>query len=89
MKACVSNGEASKLPRIAVWVLAACDSRFNQAMLQQLLVEVASMSAQVTDQVAYFGPNSRILVANERVQVDINVSVVNRFVEFFRDSRQL
>ena len=87
VEAGVSNGETSKLPSVAIWVLAARDCSFDQAMLQELLVEVASMSAQVTDQVAYFGPNSRILVANERVQVDINVSVVNRFVEFFRDSR--
>ena len=89
MEAGVSNGETSKLPSVAIRVLTARDCSFDQAMLQELFIEVASVSAQVSDQVAHLGPNARIFMTNERVQVNIDVCVVNRFVELFGDSCQL
>lgn len=58
-------------------------------MLEELFVEVAGVSAQVTDQVADLGPNACVFVANESVQVNIDVCVMNWLIELFGDPGKL
>ena len=89
VEASVSNCKAGKLPCVPVRVLTACNRSLDQAVLQELFIEVASVPAEVTNQVAHFGPNTSIFMANERVQVHVDVGVMDRFIELFRDSCQL
>ena len=83
MEASVSYGEASKLPRVSIRVLAALNGRRDQPKLEQLLVEEPSMSAQVSDQVAYLCSNRRVFMDNQSFQRLVNVSIVNILIEVF------
>ena len=49
VEAGVSNSEAGKFARVTVRVLAAGNSCLNQSVLEELLVEVAGVSAQIAD----------------------------------------
>ncbi len=89
MEASVSYGEASELSGVPVRVLAARDCSLDQTMLQELLIEVASVSAEVTDQVANLRTDASIFMTDQSVQIDVDVSVMDRFVELFGDSGQL
>lgn len=89
VEASVTNCKAGELPGVPIRVLAACNCSLNQAVLQELFIEVAGVSAEVTNQVAHLSPNTSILMANERVQVHVDVSVMDRFIELFRDSCKL
>lgn len=79
----IANCETGKLSGITVRVLTAGYCRLDQSMLQELLIEVACMSAQISNQVAHLGPDSCIFMANQCIQVNIDVGVVNGFVELF------
>lgn len=83
VEACIAYGEAGKFPRVAVWILAASYGSVYQAVLQELLVEVARVAAQIADEVADFGPDARVLMADERVEVRVDIGVVYGLVELF------
>ena len=83
VEASIANGKTSELSCVPVRILAASNGCFDESVLQQLLVEVARVAAKITNQVAHFSPDSCIFVANERVQVSVNVCVVDRLVELF------
>ena len=73
MEASVSNSKARELSCVSVWVLAALDSSRNESELQQLFVEEPSMSTEISDQVADFGPDRSISVGNQSFQVIVNI----------------
>jgi len=79
----IADCEAGKLPRVPIRVLAARDGSLDQAVLEELLVEISRVSAQVSNQVAYLGPDSSIFMADQRVQVNIDVCIVDWLVELF------
>ena len=81
MEASVAYGETGKLPRVAVRVLAALDGGGNEAVLEQLFVEEAGVSAEVSNQVADLGPDGSILVHNKHFELVINVRIVDVLVE--------
>ena len=89
VEASIADGKTSELSCVTVRILAASNGCFDKSVLQQLLVEVAGVATEITDQVAYFSAYACIFVANERVQVNVDVGVVDRFVELFGDSSQL
>ena len=89
VEASVAHSEASKLSSVSVRILTARNGSLNKSMLEQLLIEVASMSAQITNQVADFGPNTGIFMADERVEFNIDIGVVDRLIELLRDPSQL
>ena len=89
MESSVSDCKASKFPGVTVGILAASYGSLNQSVLQEFFVEVARVSAKIANQVANFSPDSCILMANQSVQVNINIGVVNWLVEFFRNSCKL
>lgn len=47
------------------------------------------MATKITNQVAHFSANSSIIVTYERAQITVDVGVVDRLIELFRDTRQL
>ena len=49
----ITNSEAGELSGVSIRVLTALDGSSDQPKLEQLLVEESSMSAQVSDQIAY------------------------------------
>lgn len=83
VEASVSNGEASELSGVSVWILATGYGSFNKSVLEKFFVEVACMAAKIADQIANFGPDSSIFVADKSVQVHIDICVVDRFVKLF------
>lgn len=85
----VTDREAGEFPRVPVGVSATLDSGGNQSKFEKLLIEEARMSAQVTDQVADFGPDISVRVLNQNFEVLINVSVMDRLVEILVDPREL
>jgi hypothetical protein len=89
VEASIANSEASKLASVPIRVLAASNGSFNQSVLEQLLIEEACMSAQVSDQVANLGSDTSILMQNQVVQVLVNIGVMNGLIKVFGDSCQL
>ena len=89
VEASVAHSEESKLSSVSVRILTARNGSLNKSMLEQLLIEVASMSAQITNQVADFGPNTGIFMTDERVEFNIDIGVVDRLIELLRDPSQL
>jgi hypothetical protein len=85
----ISDGETGELAGVAIWVLAAGDGCLDQTVFEKLLVEVAGVSAEVSDEVAYFGTDSGVFVADQCVQVDIDVSIVDGLVELLGDPGEL
>ena len=83
VEAGIADGKTSELSCVPVRVLAASNGCFDKSVLQQLLVEVAGVAAKITDQVAYFSAYACIFVANEGVQVNVDVCVVDGLVELF------
>ena len=89
METSIAHSEACKLSRVPIRVLAARNCGLDQAMLQQLLVEVASVAAEVSNQIANFGSDASVLMADQSVQVQVNVCVVDRLIKLFRDPGKL
>merc|ERR1712187_23538 len=69
VEACVTDGEAGELSRVAVRVPATFNSCSNQTMLEKLLIEEASMTAQISDQIANFCPNAGVFMGDQIFQV--------------------
>ena len=89
MEASITHGETGELASVAVGILAALDSGLDQPVLEKLLIEVASVAAQIADKVADFRTDARIIVANQRAQVSVDVRIVDRLIEFFRNTSKL
>lgn len=85
----VSNCKASKFPSVSIRISARLNCSRNKPEVEELFVEVASVSAKVTDQVAHFRSDGRIGMHDQRFKVVVDVSVVDILVEVFRNSRQL
>jgi hypothetical protein len=60
VEASIAHCKASKLSGIPIWVTTALDSSRNQPEFQKFLVEEAGVSAQISNQVAYFGADVSI-----------------------------
>ena len=86
VEASVANGEAGEFTGVAVWILAASYGSFDQSMFEKLLVEVPCVPAEIANKVANLSPNSSVLVANQRVEIDIDVCIMNRLIELLRYS---
>mgnify|MGYP002809575301 CR=1 FL=1 len=89
VEASITDGEAGELAGVAIGVLAAGDSRLDQTVLEKLFVEVASVSAEVSDEVADLGTDSGVFVADQRVQVDVDVCIVDGLIELLGDPGEL
>ena len=85
----VSYSEAGELSRVAVWISATLNSCRNQAVLEQLLVEEASVAAKISNQIAYLCSDSCIFMLDQTLQISVDVRVVDRVVELFRDPCEL
>jgi len=73
VEASISNGEAGELPRVPIWVPAALDGRGDEPELQEFLIEESSMAAEVSNQIANFGPDGGVLMHDEILEVLVNV----------------
>jgi len=73
VEASISNGEAGELPGVPIWVPAALDGRRDEPELQELLIEESSMAAEVSNQIANFGPDGGVLMHDEILEVLVNV----------------
>ena len=85
----VTHCEASKLPGVPIWILAAIDSGRNQPKLQQLLIEEPSVSTEIANQVAHLSPDPRILIKNQQLQIIVNSSTMNVLIEVLGNTSQL
>lgn len=86
VEASVTYCEASKFPCVTVRVSATLDSGGNQTKLQEFLIEETSVSAQITDQIADFGSDIRILMSDQNLQVVVNIGIMNWLIEILVDS---
>lgn len=89
METCVTYSEASEFSGVSVWVSARLNSSRNKAKVEELLVEVAGVSAKISDKVANFGSDRSIVVNDQSFEVIVNGGVMDVFVEIFRNSSQL
>lgn len=85
----IADSEACKLAGVPVRILATLNRGLYQPVLEQLLVEVACMSAKVTYQVTDLGANAGIFVTDEGVEVDVDIGSVDWLVELFGDAGKL
>jgi len=81
--------KASKFAGIAVNVAATLNRSSYQAVLKQLLVEEASVTAEIANQIAYFGTDVGVGMSDQHLQIVVNVCVVDWLVEILVDSGQL
>ena len=58
-------------------------------MLKKFFIKVPCVTAQISNQVADLSSYACIFMANKSVEFDIDVGVVDRFVELLRNSSQL
>ena len=79
----VSDCKACKFPRITIWISATFNGSRNQAVLKQFLVEEAGVAAEVSNQVAYLGPDAGVLMLDQVLQVGVDVRVVDWIIELF------
>ena len=56
----IANSKARKLPCVSIRISATLNTSSNQAILKQFLIEEASVSTQVSDQVTDLSPNRSI-----------------------------
>ena len=89
MEACIADSKAGKFASVSVRILAALNSSLNQSVLEKFLIEVASVTAQISNQVTDFGSNTRVIMADKRVKVNVDVCVMNGLIELFRDASKL
>lgn len=73
MEASIANGEAGELPRVPIWVPAALDGCGDEPKLQEFLIKESSMAAEVSNQIANFGPDGGVLMHDEILEVLVNV----------------
>lgn len=67
METSITNSKASKFPCVSIRVLATGNSSLDESMFEQLLIEEASMSAEISNQVANFSSNTSILMKDQVV----------------------
>ena len=89
MEACIAYCKAGKLASVSVRILAALNSSLNQSVLEKFLIEVASVTAQITNQVTDFGSDTCVIMADKGVKVNVDVCIMNRLIELFRDASKL
>lgn len=89
VEACISDGKARELPGVSIGVSATLNGRGNESEIEELLVEVPRVSAQVSDKVAHLGSDGGVRMHNQILEVVIDVGVVDVLVEVFRYTRQL
>ena len=85
----ISNCEACELSGVPVWVSAALNGSGDQSKVEEFLVEVTSVSAKITNQVANLGSDRGILVHDQVLQIGVDTCVMDVFVKIFGDSRKL
>lgn len=79
----ITHGEAGKLAGVPVRILTARNCSFDKSMLEQFFIKVPCVTAQISNQVADLSSNACIFMADKSVELDVDVSVVDRFVELF------
>jgi len=89
VEASISNSKTSKLPRVSIRISAALDGRRDEPKLKQFLIKEASMSAQISNEVAHLGSNWSILMNNKILEIIINIWIVNIFIKVFWNPSQL
>ena len=89
MESSISDSKAGELSCISISVSATLDCCGNQTKLKKFLIEEASMSAQVSYQVANLGSNGSILMNNQILELVVNVRIVDILIEVFRNTCQL
>lgn len=63
----ITNSKAGELTGVPVGISAALDSCGNKSILEQLLIEEASVTAQVSNQVAHLRSNTGVIVLNQNL----------------------
>ena len=89
MEASITYGKASEFSCVSVWISTALNSCCNQAKLEEFLVEKACVATEISYQVTNLRSDIGIRVLNERFQVVVNVSIMNRLVEIFTNPCKL
>ena len=85
METSIADCEAGKLSSVSIRVLTAGDRSLDQPVLEKLFVEVASVTAQVSNQVADLRTDSGILVADQTNQLSVDIGIVDWLIKLFRD----
>ncbi len=89
VETCITHGEAGKLTGVPVRILTARDCSFDKSMLEEFFIKVPCVTAQISNQVADLSSNACVFMADKGVELNVDVSVVDWFVELLRDSSQL
>ena len=82
VETCISNRKTCEFSCVSIRVPATFNSSRDQSEIEQLLIEIASMSTQITNEVTNFGPDGGVSMYNQILQVVIDVGVVNGLIEF-------
>jgi hypothetical protein len=85
----ISHSKASELPSVSIRISAALNGCLNQPKLKELFVEEACVSAQVTNKIAHLGSDSSILMHYQSLQLIVDVSLMDVFIEVFGYSCEL
>ena len=67
VEARISNSKACKLSGVTIRVLATGYCSFDQTMFQKLLIKVACVSAEISEEVADLGTDSSIFMTDQSV----------------------
>jgi hypothetical protein len=81
MKPSITYSETCELSGVPIRISAALNSSSNESVLEQFFIKESCMSAQVTNEVAYFSSDTSISVKNERLKFIIDISLVDVLIE--------
>jgi len=79
----VTYSEAGKLASVSIGISATFYSCHDESEVEQLFIEIASVSAEIAYQVADLGSDRRVFVDDQVFEVCVNLSVVDVLIEVF------
>ena len=89
METGIAKGETGELPGVTVLVGTAVDGILNERVLDELVIKITIVSAQVTQQVTYFTTYDRLMVFEQLLYILVYIYSVDSLVIFLRDPRQM
>jgi len=89
METSISYSKTCKLSSVPVYISTTFYSCCYQSEFQEFFVEKASVSAQITYKITNFRSYIRILMYDKRLQVVVNICIVNGLIKIFAYSRKL
>ena len=81
METCIAYCETSKFAGVLVIVSAALNCSGNETWFLKLVVEEASVAAQVAYQIADLGSNAGVTILNKHTQLGVEWGLMNEVVE--------